>query len=86
MNLSGTGDGIDVDVDALDPREAPVPAHEWDVAKRVIREACTAEEHSWIKTTTYWRECRDCGIADVTAQAFGQDVDTPNYHRKEIVG
>ena len=80
MNLSGSGDGIDVNVGMLDPREVPVPGHSWEIAKRVIREACAAEEHSWIELTTHWRECRDCGIADVTAQALGQNVETPYDH------
>ena len=83
MNLSGSGDGIDVDVDALDPREVPAPAHSWETAKRAIREACAAEEHSWIDLTTYWRECCNCGIADVTVAAVGQNVETPNDHRSK---
>lgn len=81
--------GIDADVEALDPREIPIPAHSWETAKRVIREACPADEHDWAELTgvedqpAYWRECRDCGIADVTAQALGQDVETPNANRQE---
>jgi hypothetical protein len=76
--------GIDVDVDALDAREVPIPPHSWATAKRCIRTACDAGEHDWVELTgvedppAYWRECRDCGIADVTAAAVGQDVETPN--------
>lgn len=69
--------GIAIDVTKLNPREVPTPAHSWETAKRAIREACSAEEHSWIEFTTYWWECRECGIADTTA-AVGQDVETPN--------
>ena len=75
--------GIEVDVDALDAREIPHPPHPWDVAKRCIQKACTADEHDWVDLTgldepAYWRECRVCGIADMTAAAVGQDVETPN--------
>jgi hypothetical protein len=55
-------------------------------AKRCIRNACAANEHDWVELTgfeetAYWRECRECGIADVTAQALGQDVETPTAKR-----
>lgn len=79
-----TDGGLDVDVNALNAREVPVPHHPWSVAKRVIQEACAADEHDWIELTGaedpqgYWRECRTCGIADVTAAALGQNVATPN--------
>jgi hypothetical protein len=80
--------GIDVDVDALDAREVPVPHHSWETAKRVIQKACNADEHDWVELTGldptgYWRECHTCGIADVTAAALGQDVETPNADRQE---
>jgi hypothetical protein len=73
---------IDVDVSDLDPRDIPVPHHSWSTAKRVIREACTAGEHDWAELAgldepAHWRECEQCGIADVTAAAVGQDVGTP---------
>ena len=79
--------GIDVDVAALDEDEVPTPAQPWEVAKRCIREACPADGHDWVDLTGldptgYWRECRTCGIADVTAQALGQGVETPNDHRE----
>ena len=83
--------GIDVDVDALDAREIPHPQHPWHVAKRCIRNACPADEHDWreltgLDPTGYWRECRTCGMADVTAKAVGQDVETPNDYREDRNG
>lgn len=73
---------IDVDPDGLDAGEIPHPSHSLETAKRCIREACPADEHDWVElsgaSNAYWRECRDCGIADVTAAAVGQDVETPN--------
>lgn len=83
------GTGIDVDVNALDAREVPHPPHSWDVAKRCIRTACDAGDHDWVELTgvddppAYWRECRTCGIADVTAAAVGQDVETPHADQRE---
>ena len=79
--------GIDVDVTVLDPREIPNPAHVRVTAKRCIRQACAANEHDWADLivdgeTAYWRECRTCGIADVTAGALGQGVETPNDYRE----
>ena len=78
---------IDVDVSTLDEDDVPVPHHSWEVAKRCIRRACFAEDHDWIdlaglEPPGYWRECRHCGIADVTAAALGQDVATPNDYRE----
>lgn len=72
---------LDVDPDTLDEDDVPVPHHPWSTAKRCIREACPAGEHEWVELTgtgrtIYWRECRKCGIADVTAEALGQDVET----------
>ena len=84
--------GIDVDVESLDAREVPHPPHPWDVAKRCIQKACDAGEHDWAELTgvedppAYWRECRVCGIADVTAKAAGQDVETPNDDRGDSDG
>ena len=51
---------VDIDVDALDPREIPNPAHSWETAKRCIRNACPAAEHDWVELTgldetVYWR-------------------------------
>jgi hypothetical protein len=74
---------LDIDVDTFDGGEIPHPPHSWETAKRCIRNACAANEHDWVELTgfeetAYWRECRECGIADVTAQALGQDVETPN--------
>ena len=85
------GDGINVDVESLDAREVPAPHHSWETAKRVIREACPADDHNWVELTGlnptgYWRECRTCGIADVTAQALDQDVETPNDYREDRNG
>ncbi len=83
---------LDVDVDVLDVREVPVPHHSWETAKRVIRKACAADEHDWTELTgvgdppAYWRECRTCRIADVTAKALGQDVETPHADRREESG
>jgi hypothetical protein len=83
------GDGIDVDVTALDAREVPIPPHSWATAKRCIRTACDADEHDWVELTgvedppAYWRECRNCGIADVTAAAVGQNVETPHAGQQE---
>lgn len=79
---------IDVDVNALDPRKVPNPVHSWATAKRCIQQACPAREHDWINLTiggetAYWRECRTCGIADVTAAAVGQDVETPHTDHQE---
>ena len=83
-----TRSGIDLDVDGLDAREVPVPHHSWSTAQRVISEACAGSEHDWAELTgfdepAYWRECKDCGIADITAAALGQDVETPNDDREE---
>jgi hypothetical protein len=80
--------GIDVDMNALDAREVPHPPHSWATAQRSIQTACDAGEHDWVELTgfeetRYWRECRDCGIADVTAAAVGQDVATPNANQQE---
>ena len=66
----------------MNARNIPHPPHSWSVAKRCIAESCGLDEHDWIELTgggepAYWRECRDCGIADVTAAAVGQDVETP---------
>ena len=82
---------IDVNVSDLGPREIPVPHHSWSTAKRIIREACITDEHDWIELTgldepAYWRECKNCGIADVTAAAAGQDVETPNASQKRMEG
>jgi hypothetical protein len=84
-----TEGAIDVDVDELDAREVPVPHHSWSTAQRVIREACAADEHDWAELTgldepAYWRECKTCGIADVTAAALGQDVETPNADPRNL--
>lgn len=75
------------DVSSLDTREVPHPPHSWEIAKRCIRSACSADDHDWValtgaEPTAYWRECRKCGIADVTAAAVGQDVETPNVERR----
>lgn len=76
-----------IDVESLDVREIPHPQHPWDVAKRCIQKACGASEHEWVELTgapnAYWRECRVCRIADVTAKAFGQNVETPNADQRE---
>jgi hypothetical protein len=79
---------LDVDVDALDGSEVPHPQHSWATAKRCIRNACATNEHDWVELTgfeetAYWRECRTCGIADVTAKAVGQNVETPNANQEE---
>ena len=78
-----TEGAIDADVDELDAREVPVPHHSWSTAQRVISEACAADEHDWAELTgldepAFWRECKTCGIADVTAAALGQDAETPH--------
>lgn len=80
--------GIDADVVALNPREIPNPAHSWETAKRSIRNACPATEHDWVKLIdlnepAYWRECRQCGLTDVTAAALGQEVETLNVGQRE---
>ena len=72
-----------IDTETLDAREVPHPPHSWETAKRCIQNACAADEHDWVELTgldepASWRECRVCGIADVTAKAVGQDVETPN--------
>lgn len=79
---------LDVDVDALDGGEIPHPPHSWATAKRCIRNACAVGEHDWVELTgldelAYWRECRECGLADVTAQALGQRVETPYAGQQE---
>ena len=82
------GSSIDVDVKSLDAREVPHPQHSWETAKRCIRTACDAGEHDWAELTgvedppAYWRECRICGIADVTVAAVGQDGETPHANRQ----
>ena len=78
----------DVDPETLDAREVPHPSHSWETAKRCIRTACAADEHDWaelkgLDESAYWRECRVCGIADVTAKAVGQGVETPNDNRRD---
>ena len=65
------------------PGELPHPGHSLETAKRCIRESCDTDEHDWVELTgfdepAYWRECENCGIADVTAAAVGQDGATPN--------
>jgi hypothetical protein len=80
---------LDIDVDALDRREVPHPQHSWATAKRCIQEACDANEHDWVELTDstgktfHWRECRVCGIADVTAKAVRQNVKTPNTKERK---
>ena len=80
--------GIDVTVDSLDEDEVPNPAQPWEVARRCIRTACAADEHDWVglmglSPTGYWRECRTCGIADVTAPLSARTSKRPTTTMKE---
>ena len=71
-----------------DTSEIPHPGHSLETAKRCIHESCDPDEHDWVELTgfsepAYWRECKKCGIADVTARAVGQDVATPNIDERK---
>ncbi len=61
----------------------PADSHEW-VALPTLGDESKGTEKQAKETSTeepthrYWRECRRCGIADVTAKAIGQDVETPH--------
>lgn len=42
-------------------------------------EVCGADSHEFVELDGYyWRECRRCGLADVTLADLGQPVQTPN--------
>lgn len=57
-------------VESLDAREVPFPGQLWHVTKRCLKTACLPGEHDWIELTGWpdarWRECRRCGLNDVT--------------------
>ena len=70
------------------PEELPHPGHSLEVAKRCICESCDPDEHDWVELTgpdepAYWRECRYCGIGDVTAAAVGQNIAMPNIGERK---
>lgn len=77
-------DNTEADVGKISPEDIPTPQHSFEIAKKCIRNACPEDEHDWAELRRedggfyHWRECRECGIADVTAFAVGQDVDTPH--------
>ena len=83
-----TPEGGDPNPEKLDPRRIPHPGHSLETAKRCIHESCDPDEYDWVELTgfsepAYWRECKKCGIADVTARAVGQDVATPNIGERK---
>lgn len=66
---------------ATDSSDVRVPGHSFDVARERIASGriCAPSEHDWIELrSAYWRECRSCGLADVTVADLGQPVETPN--------
>lgn len=66
------------------PYDIRCPAHPLSVARDTIEsgDICRSDEHDWIELDGYyWRECRQCGLADVTVADIGQSVKTPNTDR-----
>jgi hypothetical protein len=51
-------------------------------ARRAPPASTTGPSFTGLGEPAYWRECKTCGIADVTATALGQDVQTPNDDRE----
>jgi hypothetical protein len=67
--------------DDLTPYDIRCPLHPQPIARDRIADGrlCPADYHDWVELDGYdWRECRDCGLADVTCADIGQSVDTPN--------
>lgn len=63
------------------------PPHPVSIALDAILSGsmCRPDGHDWVELDGYyWRECRRCGLADVTVSDFGQPVDTPNADRATL--
>lgn len=63
------------------PYDIRCPPHSIAHAREIIATGrlCDAGDHDWIELDgEYWRECRACGIADVTAADVGQSIATPH--------
>lgn len=63
------------------PSRIRCPPHPLKVARDRVESGrvCPADEHEWIDLSgRYWRECRACGLSDVTVADLGQSVATPN--------
>lgn len=56
------------------PPHSPMVAFERIISGRI----CRPDGHEWVDLDGYyWRECRKCGLADVTVADFGQPIETP---------
>lgn len=72
--------------DELGPEDIRCPPHPLPIARARIESGavCEPERHEWIDLDGhYWRECRTCGLADVTVADLGQPVETPHVSRVE---
>ena len=57
------------------------PAHPLTIARERIAsgQVCEPDRHEWTELEGYyWRECRRCGLTDVTLADIGEPVETPN--------
>lgn len=62
------------------PDEVRVPQHPRSITRARIADekVCREDEHRWRTLNgRYWRECTECGLADVTLADLGQNVETP---------
>lgn len=72
-------------LDMFDDPEVHIrcPGHPPRIARERIESGriCGPHKHDWVELRRYyWRECRTCGLNDVTCKDIGQPVETPNVH------
>lgn len=74
------------------PDVVRVPHHPRGITRdRIVEDVvCRESEHRWAACPGYyWRECRECGLADVTVADLGQTVETPyvsDHDRRKFNG